>query len=650
MPSDSAAASATSLRERLLLMGVATAEPRPTVSPACADILRGTDAYGLSLLAAVAAPTAAQRRPTVLLWLDDVARRHFRWLRNDAANSATARRLFSWASRQVEKLGALRARRDAARNFSFHPVIGEKNVTGRHGPRMAYEDGVRWERRRSAWLEKERLRQAEEGEEVERACNRPWQMSPGTRRILRARDTAGRVDPVGSGKEASRQPGAASNSGALTHHYASRNSRRLTMDYPPLLERVRDDVAVRQQRAAQREEYARREPPALRLPPRQLAEQVSRLCRRVGAARESGFGGEVTFAPRINRGIFSPPSKPPGCTVIVASSFQQKRQARHGADAEAPLMPPGRAVPETQKAGPAISPIQTAAFCARQRAWEARRRGHIRRLSEELNARREEAHLAECTLHPTVNASSPSKVLNLEETRCLSMRVPFGALEQKSPTHRRLLHFEDISELCLRRSRLKKTPSSANASPFRVASRRSASPRGRAAPRTSPREARRCHAELHTPWVDAQKGRHLCNAVETSPAARRICATQQEAGGVPLELDGQTLFDLSVWWRDLITQQLQISFDAGAQGEDGAFDAHLYEWALESPFTRTLAPQTVVGALQELLCLSAGEPSAMALERRLGAEFLRIQAASQRDSGVTFAEFIGLYGKLLCRD
>ncbi|RNF07517.1 hypothetical protein TraAM80_03373 [Trypanosoma rangeli] len=650
MTSASVAAPAASLLERLLLTRGTTAESHPTVSPPHVGTLRGTGTYGLSLLAAVAASACAQRRPSVLLWLDDVARRRFRRVWNDATNSVTARCLFSWwASHRMEKLGIRRVQHDPARELLLCSVFSEKNVTGGHHPHAVHDDGMRWKQRCSTRLEKKKLRQAR-GKEVERTCSQPRQMPPDTRGILRVRDTAGGAGLVSSGRKASRQRGATSN-GAATHRYASINSQRLTMDYPPLLGRVRDDVAVRQQRPAQREEYARRESPALRLSPQQLSDQISRLSRRVDAKRESGLGEEVAFTPNINRGMFSPPNNSSGCTATVASSFQQKRQKRHGADAETSLMSPSGPRREEQKARTVISPIQIGAFCARQRSWEARRRERLCCLGDELNARQEEAHLTECTFHPTVNAPSPRRVPNFEETRGLSMRVPFGAIEYKSPTHRKLLHFEDIGDLRLRQPPLKGTPLSANTSPVRVTSRRGICLRGRVAPHTSPRDARACYAELHTPWIDDSKRRHLYSVVETSPAARQTLQTQRDYVNVnaSLELDEQTLLDLSIWWGDLLARKLQVSFDADAHAEDDACDAHLYEWALEAPFTRTLAPKTVLRALHELLCLSAGETNATALEPRLFFELSRIQAASERNDGVTFAQFIDLYSKCLQR-
>ncbi|ESL06056.1 hypothetical protein TRSC58_06276 [Trypanosoma rangeli SC58] len=647
MTSASVAASATSPLERPLLTRGTTAESRPTVSPSHVGTLRDTGTYGLSLLAAVTASACAKRRPSALLWLDDVARRRFRWVRNDARNSLTARCLFSWALRRMEKLGICRVQHDPARELSFYSVFSEKNVRGRHRPHAVHDDGVRWKQRCSTRLEEEKRQQAEE-EEVERTCSQPRQMSPDTRGILHVQDTAGGTGLVSSGRKASRQRGATSN-GATTHRYASRNSQRLTVDYPPLLERVRDDVAVRQQRAAQREEYARRGSPALRLSPQQLADQISRLSRRADAKRESGFGEEVTLTRNINRGMFSPPNNSSGCAATMASSFQQKRQERRGADAETSLMSPSGPQREKQKARAVISPIQIEAFCARQRSWEARRRERLCWLGAELNARQEEAHLTECTFHPTVNAPSPRKVPNFEETRGLSTRVPFGAIEYKSPTHRKLLHFEDISDLRLRQPSLKGAPLSANASPARVTSIRSISLRGRVAPHTSPRDARACYAELHTPWIGDSKRRHLCSVVETSPAARQTFQTQRDYGNVSLELDEQTLLDLSIWWGDLLARKLQVSFDADAHAEDDACGVHLYEWALEAPFTRTLAPQIVLRALHELLCLSVGETDATALEPRLFFELSQIQAASERNGEVTFAQFIDLYSKCLQR-
>ncbi|EKG06316.1 hypothetical protein TCSYLVIO_002584 [Trypanosoma cruzi] len=613
-------ASSTPLLDRLLLKQGSTAKQPFTVSSAPADILRDTDTYGISLLASLGTLARARQNPSVLLWLDGVARRQFRWRKKDA----TAQRLFRWASRQIEKREALKSHLDPAKGLSFQPAINGNFVIKRHGPHVAHEDLVQWEQRRFKQLE-------------EKNCSQPRQMSPGPQKILQVRGT------VEDGEEGSRINGEHNDDVSMPHNTKS-NSRRITKDYPPLLERMQDDIAVRRQRAAEREDYARRESAALRLSPRQVATQISRLSQHADTKRELLFDEDVNFTTKTSGEIFSPPDKPPGVSVAIASSFQLRRQGDTG-PSSAPRRCP---LPEMPTARAATSPFQIKAFCERQRLWETRRRDRLRCIGEEINARREEKDMAECTFHPTVNVSPLIHTPSFEETRSLSMRIPFGALEYKSPTHRRPLDYEDINELRLRQPRLRKTPASANKSNAHAQGRRNASLCGRAVSRTPSRRAgTRSYVELHTPRREDSKRTDRSNVMETSSVTRRASQSQKDIGSGALDLDEQTLLDLSIWWKDLLMQELQVLCGTCNKREDDAFDLRLQDWALETPFTCTLAPKTVIQAIQELIYLSAGESNATALERIFGNESSWIQTILQQGGRVTFAQFIELYKKLL---
>ncbi|EKF38473.1 hypothetical protein MOQ_001318 [Trypanosoma cruzi marinkellei] len=609
-------ASFTPLLDRLLLTEGRNAKQPFTVSSASADILQDTDTYGISLLASLETLTRTRRNSSVLLWLDGVARRQFRWRKKDA----TAQRLFRWASRQLEKREALKSQLDPVKDVSFQPAINGNFVIKRHEPHVAHEDLVQLESRRFKQLE-------------EKNCNQPWQMSTGPQKVLQVRGTMedGEVECRRSGEN---------NDDLSTSCYNKGNSHRILTDYPPLLERMQDDIAVRRQRAAECEDYARSESAALR----QVADQISQPSQHADTKRELLFEEDVTFTPKINGEIFSPPDRPLGVSVAFASSFQLRQEG----DAGFSLAPRRRPPPAMPKARAAFSPIRMEAFCERQRLCETRRREYLRCLGEEINARREEEEMAECTFHPKVNASALIRTPSFEETRTLSMRVPFGALEYKSPTQRRPLDYKDINELRLRQPRLSKTPASANKSNTHVQGRGNASLRGRAASRTPSRRAgRRSYAALHTPRQDDSKRTDRSNVMETSPVTSRASHSQKDIESGALDLDEQTLLDLSIWWKDILMQELEFSCGTCENREDDAFDPQLHEWALETPFTCTLASQTVIQALQELMNLSTGESDAMAPERIFGNESSWIQTSLQQGGRVTFAQFIELYKKLL---
>ncbi|KEG08836.1 hypothetical protein DQ04_06341010 [Trypanosoma grayi] len=672
MPSTSAEeAVAHALLERLLkrditdMRGELVDRAPPHVSQ---DVLSGTEKHGLALLAAAAAapPSSSSprgngewrlrcRKRPALQWLEQWERRRCRRVAAKEKNVALARRFFEWRAQQQERVTAARVRFDPARGLSFHPTIREPSVgAARRSPQMLHSAGLRWQQQCAKQIEKKRERQVVEAQEEEKACHASWQMSPGTRRILRARDTEGHAASPNNAAAGVKD----NSSDGKSHSVSCRRdasvcrcptkaSHRLTIDYPPFLERLQDDVRVRRERAALREKYARRESGGLRLSPQLIGDQARRLHDYTFVKRKCVEDEEPTFSPRINQGILSPPGRPPGSIVFVSSSFRQQKQKQQPQekqknDAELSLpkrQQPSREEESKTKSAVAHSKKQLKDFRERQRLWEARRTEHLLRLSEDVHALREEEHTKECLFHPIINSPCSTRALELQpEAFCVPLRgASLAAIEYASPTHRTLHQYEDINELRLKHRHSVKRPIS-QSTVFPGDGRNNIMRRSCAG--YAERHARQSISPKFGRWRSAgYKAPPLVVLNRTPPA-------QSHVRSMGPDLDESTLLDLGIWWNGLVTEKLQVPFNVESN-EDNGGSCIPNEWLLESPFTQTLPLSVVAQALHELLLLTVHESRDPSSERYRHLMSSLQSSPSDNDTKVTFGEFIELYSNMI---